>query len=119
MFRSVLFLILLLMATTALTGAQYGSHSARLLMQPEQALAADIDCMNHKLTEADSASKPDCDASKPCNSCKLCHVCPHAALFADAAPAAAIQAALYTRPTHSAAAWLSAEHAPDFKPPIL
>lgn len=122
MFRFVLFLTLLLVAVTTLPGAWYNGHSVPLPMAAgQQVLMADIGgSIKHAADiEADAGVQQDCGTSKPCSSCKLCHVCTHAALSADAASASLILTALHTQPTHAAATWLSAEHAPDFKPPIL
>lgn len=120
MFRSVLLLILmLLVAAVALPAGPYGVNPARLLASANQALAANTGCMQHEAVKASAKPQKDCDAAQACDSCKLCQVCPHAVLAADVDAAPSARALFYTRPPHIAAPWLSAEHAPDFKPPIL
>lgn len=123
MFRFVLPLLLMLVlaAVSVLNGGQ--NNSAHSFMPPGQASLTNlaksghIDGMSHD-SEASSGVKRGCDAAKPCSTCKLCHVCPHAALAGDGG-SASLWASLSVQPTHFEAAWLSAEHALDFKPPIL
>ena len=120
MYRFVpLLILMLLVAVAALAGGQYGNHSAQLFLPQNQALVANIDCIDHEAAVAGPSIMLDCDTTKPCSNGKLCHVCPHGALLAHAGSATSILTPLYIRPPHSAVAWLSAEYAPDFKPPIL
>lgn len=114
MFRSLLFLILaFLMAATALSGGLYGSNAVKLYVPSSQAAATGIDCLKLSGSGAESSN------NQACSSGKLCAVCMHAAFLADVGPAALMFTATCMPPAHQATAWLSAEHAPHFKPPIL
>ena len=120
MFRSALLLILmLLVAAFAQPAGQYVSRAASSPVPvSQQALAAGA-CWQHDALTSASSLQNDCQAASACESCKLCHVCAYAVLSAGAVSASAGLALFQTRPTHFVALWLSAEHAPDFKPPIL
>ena len=112
MSRSVVLLILMFLVALALPAAS--PH-----VPASQTLAASSACTNHDTLHATSIVQNSCNAAQACADCKTCHVCPLAVLASGVASANSAEPLFYTHPPHAAANWLSAEHAPDFKPPIL
>ena len=120
MFRSVLLLILmLLVAGFALQTVPFGNDSARVPVLTKQALAANPACTHHDTRREVPVLQRGCDTAQACAGCKTCHVCPLAVLAVASVSATSAGPLIYTRSPHTAASWLSAEHAPDFRPPIL
>ena len=120
MFRPVLLLILMLLVSGfALPTAPSRTDSVRLPVQTKQALAANAACTHHDARREVSTFQRGCDTAQVCADCKTCHVCPLAALAVASVTATSAGPLVYTRPPHTAASWLSAEHSPDFRPPIL
>ena len=73
-------------------------------------------CMSFGST-ADAASTPLCDAPQACRLCDACQMCHQAALADSQVPGMPSLAARAIFPP-SVSRYLSAEHAPSFKPPI-
>ena len=120
MFRSVLLLILMLLVSGfALQTAPSGNDLARVPVLTKQALAANPACTHHDTHRKMPKLQRGCDTAQACADCKTCHVCPLSVLAVAAVTATSAGPFIYTRPPHAAASWLSAEHAPDFRPPIL
>lgn len=67
---------------------------------------------------ADAATLSACDPTQPCQACTLCQACQQAASANEMAlPLHSPRKQL--QPPHRAASYLSAQGAPDFRPPIL
>lgn len=119
MSRSVVLLILMFLVALALPAAQYGIDSASAHAPASLTLAASSACTNGNALSATPIVQNSYSAAQACAGCKTCHVCPLAVLASGVACVTSVEPLFYTRPRHAAANWLSAEHAPDFKPPIL
>lgn len=120
MFRCVLLLILMLLVSGfALPTAPSGTDSAWVPVLTKQALAAIPACTHHDARRVMPKLQRGCDTAQACADCKICQVCPSAVLAVASVTATSAGPVIYNRPPHTAASWLSAEYAPDFRPPIL
>ena len=88
-------------------------HAVETLVQAHEA----VPCASFGST-AEPASAPLCDGSQACSLCGACQLC-HQAALADTQVLAALSQAARVVFLPSVSHYLSAEHAPSFKPPIL